>query len=68
MVYKNGGNFNKFLRRIAEFLQDHQKQKCNRPLPSLKDPHFQNEAKCTTFLVKRSFIRMRIKNHSHIKG
>ena len=28
----------------------------NRPLPSSKNPHFQNEAKCTTFLVKMSFI------------
>ena len=30
--------------------------KTNRPLPSSKNPHFQNEAKCTTFLVKMSFI------------
>ena len=35
----------------------------NRPLPSSKDPHFQNEAKCTTFLVKMSFICMRMKYH-----
>ena len=28
----------------------------NRPLQSSKNPHFQNEAKCTTFLVKMSFI------------
>ena len=33
----------------------------NRPLASSKNPHFQNEAKCTTFLVKMSFIRMRMK-------
>ena len=33
-----------------------------RPFPSSKNPHFQNEAKCETFLVKMSFIRMRIKN------
>ena len=26
----------------------------NRPLPSSKNPHFENEAKCTTFPVKRS--------------
>ena len=25
----------------------------NRPLPSSKNPHFQNEARCTAFLVKR---------------
>ena len=30
-----------------------------------KNPHFQNEARCPTFLV---FICMRIKNHFHIKG
>ena len=40
----------------------------NRPLPSSKNPHFQNEAKCSTFLVKMSFICMRMKNHFHIKG
>ena len=42
----------------------------NGPLPSSKNPHFQNEAKCTTFLVKTSFICMRMKNHFaiHIKG
>ena len=40
----------------------------NRPLPSSKNPHFQNEARCTTFLVKMSFICMRIKNDFHIKG
>ena len=39
-----------------------------RPLPSSKNSHFQNEAKCTTFLVKMSFICMRMKNHFHIKG
>ena len=31
--------------------------KCfNRSLPSSKNPHFQNEARCTIFLVKMSFI------------
>ena len=38
------------------------------PLPGSKNPHFQNEAKCTTFLVKMSFICMRMKNLLHIKG
>ena len=33
-----------------------------------KNHHFQIEAKCTTFLVKMSFICMRMKNHFHIKG
>ena len=42
-------------------------QKCSRPLLSSKQPHFQNEAKCTTFFVKMSFICMRMKNHFHIK-
>ena len=41
---------------------------CNRPRPSSKNPHFQNEAKCTTVVVKMSFICMRIEKHFHIKG
>jgi len=40
----------------------------NRPLPNSKNRHFQNEARCTTFLVKISFICMRMKNDFHIKG
>ena len=32
------------------------KSLANRPLPSSKNPHFQNEAKCTTFLVKINFV------------
>ena len=40
----------------------------NRPLPSSEDPHFQNEARYATFLVKMSFICMRMKNDFHIKG
>ena len=40
----------------------------NRPLPSTKNPRFQNEARCTTFLVKMTFICMRMKNNFHIKG
>ena len=28
----------------------------NRPLPSSKNPHFQNEARCTTFLMKMSLF------------
>ena len=35
----------------------------NRPLP-----HFQNDARCTTFLVKMSFICVRMKNDFLIKG
>ena len=40
----------------------------NRALPSSKNSRFQNEARCTTFLVKISFICMRMKNDFHIKG
>ena len=40
----------------------------NRPDPSYKNPHFQNDARCTTFLVKMSFIRILMKNDFHIKG
>ena len=46
----------------------HVSKVANRPLPSSKNPHFQNEAKCTTFLVKMSFICIRMKSHFHIKG
>ena len=40
----------------------------NRPLPSSKNPHFQTEDRCTIFLVKMSFICMRIKNDSISKA
>ena len=36
------------------------------PFPSSQNSLFQNEAKCKTFLVKMSFICMRMKNHFHI--
>ena len=49
-------------------LFSHFSRAINRPLPSSKNPHFQNEARCTTFLVKMSFICMRMKNGFHIKG
>ena len=35
--------------------------KINRPLLNSKNPHFQNEAKCTTFLVEMSSTCMRMK-------
>ena len=35
------------------------------PLPSSKNPHFQNKAKCTTFIVKMS---LRMKNISISKA
>ena len=34
--------------------------------PSYKNSHFKKEAKCETFLVKMSFICIRIKSHFHI--
>ena len=43
----------------------------NRRPPSSKNPHFQNEARCTTFLVKMSFIWRSLnenENDFHIKG
>jgi len=40
----------------------------NRPFPSSKKSHSQNEAKCETFVVKMSFICIIIKNHFHING
>ena len=40
----------------------------NRPLPSSWNPQFQHEAKCKPFLVKMSFIRIRMKYYFHIKG
>ena len=40
----------------------------NRPFPSFRKTHFQNEAKCKTFVVKMSFICIIIKNHFHING
>ena len=44
-------------------------QKTNASLfQSAKISHFRNEAKCKTFLVKISFICMRIKRHFHING
>ena len=40
----------------------------NSPLPSSKDPPFQNEAKCTTFFCENEFYLHENKNHFHIKG
>ena len=50
---------------IQPLLQLHSR---NRPLPNSKNLQFQNEAKCTTFVVKMSFICKRMKNHFRIKG
>ena len=40
----------------------------NRPFSSSKKFHFQNEAKCETFVVEMSFICIIIKTHFHNKG
>ena len=40
----------------------------NRPFLSSKKSHFQNEAKCETFVVKMSCICIIIKTHFHNKG
>ena len=37
-----------------------------RPFPSSRNSSYQNETKCKSFLVKMSFICMRIKNHFRI--
>ena len=41
---------------------------CNRPFPSSKKFHFQNEAKCETFVVEMSFNYDANKPHFHNKG
>ena len=38
------------------------------PFQSSKNSHFQNEAKCKTYLVQMSFVCMKIYNHFHING
>ena len=45
-----------------------QTEKAHIKLPSSKNSHFPNKAKCKTFLVKMSFICMRVKTHFHING
>ena len=53
-------------RKICNF--DPKASESNRPFPSSKKSHFQNEAKCETFVVKMSFICIIIENHFHING
>ena len=43
-------------------------QEGNRPFQISKHSHFQNEAKCKAFLLKISFICVRIENHFHNNG
>ena len=44
------------------------KNHANRPFPSSKKFHFQNEAKCETFVVEMSFNYDANKTHFHNKG
>ena len=50
----------------------HSSRHTGRPFPSSSRPLYQNEVRCSTFLVEISFICMRMKNHFHslfhIKG
>ena len=56
------------LSRRAFFLSFLYTMRLNRPFPSSKKFHFQNEAKCETFVVEMSFICIIIKTHFHNKG
>ena len=58
---------------MSVFISDKDTAKLNNVCPMghfrvFENPHFQNEAKCTTFLVKMSFICQRMKNYFHING
>ena len=67
--WRRRGGFFLFPSSLTRFLVLFQHSKrFKRPLPSSKNPHIQNEVKCTPFLVKMSFICTRMKNHLHIKG
>ena len=68
LVVKNPCDLRSQVRITNPFLDSPPKNAANRPLPSSKNSHFQYEAKCTTFLVKMSFICTRMKNYFHIKG
>ena len=60
------------LRWIVSFLPWWLLLNTGRPFPSSSGPLYQNEVRCSTFLVEMSFICMRMKNHFHslfhIKG
>ena len=55
-------NVNDFLDSLRKLLST------NRPFPSSKKFHFQNEAKCETFVVEMSFNYDANKTHFHNKG
>ena len=60
LVLRMRGFFSRVQLAVLEPGYPYIKTTANRPL--------QNEAKYTTFLVKVSFICMRMKNHLHVKG
>ena len=52
----------------TERIYVHYEWKTNRPFSSSKNSHLQSETKCKTFLMKMSYICMRIKNHFHVNS
>ena len=54
-------------KRIVVKWKEKWERRCQRPFPSSKNSHFQNEAKRKTSLVKKGIICMRIKDNFHIK-
>ena len=67
--WRRRGGFLLFPSSLTRFLVLFQHSKrFDRPLPSSKNRHFQNEAKYASFLVKMSFNCSRRKNHLHLKG
>ena len=56
------------MRKLAPARVSYRHDFLNRPFPSSKKFHFQNEAKCETFVVEMSFICIIIKTHFHNKG
>ena len=68
-IYKNAKVHNVRLTALFKNTQTLKfRSRLYRPFPSSKKSHFQNEAKCETFVVKMSFICIIIKNHFHING
>ena len=67
------GHIKKYLKlklklSAVDQVKQQMKATTNGPFPSCSNSHFQNEAKCKTFLVKISVICMGTKSHFHIDG
>ena len=57
LVYAKPGNFSTSERGwVVKFAPDVNMHNCYRPLPSSKNPHFQSDASCTTFIVKDFYL------------